>query len=110
MKVLVMGVKKYDFVQEGTGEVFQGMNITALDMAVNENESDKKGIFPMKIKSPDIKLFDRFSVFPAYYEIDFTMKPDSKGNPVIVLTSSDLLSQVEFVEVPRETGEKKKSA
>ena len=103
MKVLVMGVKKYDFAQEGTGEVFQGMNITAIDTSVNENEPDKKGVFPMKIKSPDINLFDRFTVFPAYYDIKFTMKPDGKGNPVVVLTSADLINEVQFVEVSANT-------
>jgi hypothetical protein len=94
MKFLVLGVKKYDFVQEGTGEVFQGMNITALDMSQNVKEPDKRGIFPMKIKSPDIQLFNQFDVLPGIYDLDFAMKPNGKGDPVVTLTDAVMLDGV----------------
>lgn len=100
MKYLVLGVKKFDFDNKETGEVVKGMNITAVDIAHNENEADKKGILPIKLKSPDTSLFQKFNVLPGIYDIEFSMKPDAKGNPVIVLTGAVLTDDVTFTTVP----------
>lgn len=95
---LVLAVKKYDFTSRDNGGRIQGMSITALDTAEIANESDRKGIDPMKIKSPEILNFMQFPTVPGYYSLDFKTKVDGKGNPVISLSGAKFIAGVTFAE------------
>jgi hypothetical protein len=89
-KFFVLYVRQYDFTED-SGKRVQGLKMTYLDEPV-ENTSMAKGRPPMTITSSDISLWSSFSSVPGYYDLEFTMRPDSKGKPTLGLRTARLLS------------------
>lgn len=76
---LLQALNRWSIVDDNTGELNEGVTVYYLDNSPIEEEN-KKGYFPLKV-SADIKLFDKIKKVPCFADIDFGMKPDSKGKP-----------------------------
>ncbi len=84
MEVLVLGVKRYGFTNDG-GERVEGTTVFYLEgFDFPFNEGNMKGIFPLNVTNQSENFFDKFIDLPAYYNIVFRQKPDKKGKPVSV--------------------------
>lgn len=77
MECAVVRVNRYNFEDEKTGNVFQGVNIQFLG-DVEENK-DVKGIEVGKI-SGDLQIYDMFDKVPGIYSIELKAKINGKGN------------------------------
>ncbi|MCX7746595.1 MAG: hypothetical protein N2645_06875 [Clostridia bacterium] len=99
MEALVLGVKRYSFVNDD-GEKVEGAKIAYLDDLEGTffQTNDLKGIFPLTVSAP-VGAFDHFSKLPAFYDLDFRQRPDSKGKPVMVLVGAKFVSEISFEKV-----------
>lgn len=79
---LILGINAYKFPQEGTGEMIEGVTVYYCDAPAQT--AQQKGLFPMKITGTTEMLKD-FTQLPAFYDIDFAMKPGSNGKPTVAL-------------------------
>lgn len=94
---LVLGVKKYDF-QPDRGERLSGVKVTYVDQS--ENTPTHKG-FPVMTVSGPVELFDQFSNLPGLYDLNFRQRPNSKGQPVLVLSSAKFINSVNIFAVDK---------
>jgi hypothetical protein len=90
-KYFVLFVRRYDFSDE-TGKRIQGFKMTYLDEQV-ENTPTAKGRPPMTVTSSEVGMWHCFTTVPGYYDLDFRMKPDSKGKPTLVLQGVKLVPE-----------------
>ena len=89
MKVLVVGILKYDITNEQTGQVISGTNLNYISPEVYyENMSGCIGLSPAKCKLDD-KLISKYNLekqqYPFTADLDFTTKVTPKGKSVAVL-------------------------
>ena len=83
-EILVLGVKRYGFANDG-GERVEGTTIFYLeDFEYPFNEANMKGVFPLNVTNNSMDFFNQFTELPAYYNVVFRSKPDKKGKPVQV--------------------------
>jgi hypothetical protein len=99
-KYFVLFVRRYDF-SDVAGKRIQGLKMTYLDEAV-ENTTTTKGRPPMTVTSPDLAMWHSFTTVPGHYDLDFRMKPDSKGKPTLVLQGAKLVPDDKGPGQPRE--------
>jgi hypothetical protein len=97
MKLLVIFAKKYRFTDEKTGEVKSGLHVSYLDPEMREDTFQQKGDSMLKVPALET-VFDKLTTIPAYYEIDFRQRPDSKGKPVLTMASAEFLEKVNYNE------------
>jgi hypothetical protein len=84
-EILVLGAKRYGFVNEESGEKIEGTTIFYLeDFDYPFNETNMKGVFPLNVTNQSMDFYDKFTELPAYYNVVFRQKPDKKGKPVTV--------------------------
>jgi hypothetical protein len=99
-KYFVLFVRRYDF-SDTAGKRIQGLKMTYLDEVV-ENTTTTKGRPPMTVTSPDLAMWHSFTTVPGHYDLDFRMKPDSKGKPTLVLQGAKLVPDDKGSGQPRE--------
>jgi len=95
MKILIIAVKSYDFVNKDTGERIQGTNVHYLDPVMHEDTANQKGLFPLKVPALT-RVIEKITTLPAFYEADFRQRPDSKGRPVLTLADVSLLKELDL--------------
>lgn len=95
MKVLIIGAKRYSFINKDTGEHISGLNVHYLDPAYREDNNNTKGLLPIKITALD-KVFDQLSEIPGIYEVDFRQRPGQGSKPVLTLVNAILIKPVEI--------------
>ena len=81
MRHKVLYASRYDFTNRETRELVQGCKVTYLDNS-NQDHPDRRGR-PALTLACELEIFDKLPVLPAEYDLDFTMRPDSKGRPVL---------------------------
>lgn len=83
-EILVLGVKRYGFTNDG-GEKVEGTNIVYIEgFDYSFDEVNMKGVFPMNVTNASMDFFEKFQEVPAYYNVVFRQRPDKKGKPVSV--------------------------
>lgn len=95
MDCLVISAKKYRFTDEKTGEVKSGLHVQYLDPLMREDTENQKGDLPLKVPALE-NCFDKLTILPAYYDLDFRQRPDAKGKPVLTLASAKLIKEIDF--------------
>ena len=97
MKYLVLAVNPWRMTDEKSGLENKGVTVWYTDNQPIVNvETGKVGFFPIKITA-DYNFRETLSKAPAVYDIDFGMKPDSKGKPVLFVNKIDFVKQVDFI-------------
>jgi hypothetical protein len=99
-KYFVLFVRRYDFSDE-TGKRIQGFKVTYLDEQI-ENTATAKGRPPMTVTSSETGMWHAFSTVPGYYDLNFRMRPDAKGKPMLVLQGAKLVPEEKAQEQGRE--------
>lgn len=88
MKVLILGVRRMSF--QGSQGFVDITKVSYLDKQMSDRET--KGFLPLTV-SADASVFSDF-LNPGVYEVDFYQKPDSKGRPVLTMTSARFIKAV----------------
>lgn len=95
MKGLVIATKKYDFVNRETGEHLQGAHVYYLDPLMRDDNENTKGLLPLKV--PVIpRVLEKIQDLPAFYDLEFRHRPDSKGKPQLTLADATLIQSIDF--------------
>ncbi len=95
MKYLVLGLNPWEMTDEKSGLVNSGVSVFYLDNQPIINPNGKVGYFPIKVTAPS-QFKDKLNKAPAYYDIDFGMRPDSKGKAVIFIHDINFVSVVDM--------------
>ena len=83
-ELLVLGVKRYSFTNEGSGEIVEGTRMEYIEgFEYPFDESNMKGIFVMNVTAPYV-FFEKVDKVPAYYNVVFRQRPGAGGKPVQV--------------------------
>lgn len=85
-EILVLGVKKYDFVTED-GEKVQGTKVYFYDEEGEESDSDKvKGYIPATRWFSGFEKYDQFqsNKLPGKYEMEYDIRISEKGIKLVV--------------------------
>lgn len=90
MKVLVLGVKSYDFKNDA-GEKVAG---TKVYYVTNDAIEGVEGYPPMCVTVGS----DVFPVLPGIYNFDFSMKQGKNNKPELVVVDSNFVSHVSIVD------------
>lgn len=99
MQVLVTGFNSYSFSEANTNRPISGTNMYYLDPSQPANIG-QVGILPVKVSVPS-SLTYALSKAPAYYDIDFSTRPNAQGKPQLVLSSLEFVK--DFPLVPAST-------
>lgn len=86
-RVLVLGVKKYDFTDENDRTV-KGNNMYLIDFSAEDNS---EGFVPIKMAIND-EIYKKMSELPAYYEVNYALSSGSGGKAKVSI------SGVKFIE------------
>lgn len=79
----MIGAKKYSFKEDKTERQVEGMQLFYLDEP--ELTENVRGCLPLKSSVMDLKLWPDIKEVPGIYDLDFKLKPDSKGKPSLAL-------------------------
>lgn len=82
---LVLGVSNWNFTDERTGEVRQGISVHYSDVNNVQKDNNVNGSLPVKITGHS-SFYSRFSTLPGFYELDFGVRSLS-GKPSLFLES-----------------------
>ncbi|WP_077620371.1 hypothetical protein [Bacillus sinesaloumensis] len=85
-EVLVLGVKKYDFITED-GEKVQGTRVYFYDEEGDESSKEKvKGYIPTKRWFPGFEKFEQFQSnnLPGKYEMEYDIRISEKGLNLVI--------------------------
>ncbi len=93
---VVLGVRRIDFIGDDDRRV-QMVKVSYIGQP--EQNGDVRGCLPMTVTSRDMGLFEVFKRVPGHYELEFTMRPDSKGRPMTVLVGGSYIGEVNLDEV-----------
>lgn len=93
MANLVLGVRRIDFTGDD-GRRVQMVKVSYVGSP--ESSEDVRGCLPMTVTSRNMDLFDVFRSVPGHYELNFEMRPDSKGRPMTVLTGGRLVGDADL--------------
>lgn len=88
----VLGARLFDFTNDKL-QRFTGVKVTYIDMA--EDTSTAKGYQPMVING-DAEMFPEFTQGAGIYDLDFRMRPDRQGKPVLSLYSAKLVQPLDL--------------
>ena len=80
---LVLRVSRYRLTDKETGEIIEGCKVTYCDGLEGSNLQNSRGIDIVTSNMP-YAVFDAVVEVPAYYSIDFAMRPNGKGQPMLV--------------------------
>lgn len=82
LQVLILGVSRYDFVDQKTNKTLKGCNVHYVQLT-HSNEEDKFGYFPTKA-TLNYNDFDAFRglKFPLQADADWTVDMSNKRNPI----------------------------
>ena len=75
-------VSRYSFVDKETGQLIEGVVIQYEEPICNN--PNKKGLERIQMKSQNMSLYEKVSVIPAKYEVDFHIKPMRNGVQIVV--------------------------
>ncbi len=89
---VVLGARLFDFTND-KAQRFHGIKVTYIDMA--ENTPSARGYQPMTING-DAEMFPEFSQGAGLYDLDFRMRPDRQGKPVLTLHSAKLVHPMDL--------------
>ncbi len=81
MRCLVLGIRRYGFKDDGSGERVEGSKISYLTLDA-EDEEDSRGEIPLEVSAPR-SLFEKFDELPAFYDLDFRQRPGRGGKPTL---------------------------
>lgn len=91
---LVLGARRYDFVNQDTGERLVGVKVTYVDQP--EDDSSNKGYTPMSL-STDESIWNDLTAVPGIYDFDFGMRATrAGGRPTLVLRSAKFVKEVKL--------------
>lgn len=92
---VVLGAKSYDF-KNNDGQAVTGIKLTYLDSPESVADFETtRGYSPLVLSAP-IELWEEVKFVPGIYDIDFRMKPDSKGKPTLQVTNLEFKSCIKF--------------
>lgn len=96
-KVIVTGVTRYKFAQEGTGEIIDGAKVHFVELEPEEG-TDNKGYVTQQANLP-YEVYEKLTVLPGVYDAELTIKLTGK-KPSLKVTGFNLINAVEFKELP----------
>lgn len=88
----VLGARLFDFTNDKQ-QRFTGVKVTYIDMS--EDTSIAKGYQPMTING-EAEMFPEFAQGAGIYDLDFRMRPDRQGKPVLSLYSARLVHPLDL--------------
>lgn len=91
----VIGVKRYSFENRQSGEKVVGCKVSYLDEKVPSTNPNEKGYPTLEISCP-YEMFDKFTVVPGKYDLNFTMKPGKNNKPVLELKDATYIHELDF--------------
>jgi len=89
---VVLGARLFDFTNEKE-QRFTGVKVTYIDMA--DDSSVTKGYQPMTING-EAESYPEFAQGAGVYDLDFRMRPDRQGKPVLTLYSARLVHPIDL--------------
>lgn len=92
-KYLVTGMQSYDF-KDDKGKRVKGNNIFFLDKS---NDEGFNGYKTGKMPIPE-GYIKSFSVYPGFYDLDFSVKVGSGGKVAAILESVQFISAAKIVD------------
>lgn len=87
-KYKVVSAQRYQF-QNSQGQLVEGCKVQYIESSLSKNEPDFKGLSIITI-SGDRKLFAKLEEVPSDYVLEFAIKPDGRGRPVMTLVDINL--------------------
>lgn len=87
MKTYVLYVSRYSLTDRSNGSQVAGAKVTYLDEQVVNNQN-AVGQAALTVNC-DYKFFGAFRGYklPGFFDIDFSARPDSRGRPVLSISS-----------------------
>jgi hypothetical protein len=92
-RCLVLCARSYSF-DDASGKHIEGANLTYLSGDV-ETGADRRGMEPLTVSAP-VEVLAGLVQLPALCELEFRMRPGSKGRPTLSLTSLKVVQSVPF--------------
>lgn len=94
MRVLILGVRFYDFVAKDTGERINFARVFHVSPDVTEKNTKGLVVSELNISIDNATKFalNDASKVPAVYDLDFEIRLDYKGNPKPTLVSCNLVN------------------
>jgi len=82
LKVLILGVSKYNFQEDG-GRQVSGVTVHFVQLTPSATD-DKVGFFPTKASFSDLAVFDQFrgQEFPLSAEASWSLDMSNKRQPI----------------------------
>lgn len=97
MQVLILSARPYQFPNEKTGEMLEGVTVVYADVLapIEEREQGTAGTPVMKVTAP-WALREAFGQAPAVYECEFRMRPGKDNKPTLSLSRASFSHSVDF--------------
>ena len=91
-KVLVTGIKTYNFTNKDTGEVIQGMKVSFLNGQPSSGQNEV-GFLPMQ-SSLALECSKDFKEIPGIYEAKYELVPGKGNKATLAITGFDFVKAV----------------
>ncbi len=81
--VLILKVSRYSMTDEKTGELIEGTKVTYCQSLESTQKQNSLGVEILTGTMP-YEAYESFTQLPAFYDVEFRMKSNSKGQAVLV--------------------------
>lgn len=89
-KILILGIKPYNFVNKETGEVISGTKVSYISKHKSEH-----GHLPIQI-SVDETIVKDITKFPGVYNCNYAMLPGKNNKPTPTIVGFKFVADYEF--------------
>lgn len=93
-KVVVTGIKSYQFTNKDTGEVIEGIKVSFLS-SIEAKGTNEKGYLPLQ-QSVKIDFMENFKFIPGLYDAIYDMVPGKGNKPTLAITEFRPIKEVDL--------------
>lgn len=90
-KILILGIKPYNFVNKETGEVISGTKVSYIS-----NHKSEHGHLPIQISIKDDNTVKNITKVPGVYNCNYAMLPGKNNKPTPTIIGFEFISSYEF--------------
>jgi hypothetical protein len=98
VKCLVLGIRRYDFKDESSGERVEGAKLHYLTLDASEDaypDPDRHGEIPFEVPVPQA-MFDDFASSPAFFDVEFRQRAGRGGRPSLQVSGVSYMGPANF--------------
>ena len=97
MRCVILSARRYSFTDAASDRDVNGFIVDYVDPEPPAtSEPAKKGLYVLQVTTQKLELWDKLTVLPGLYHVDFAMRPGKNNRPTLSLTDLEFVESVKI--------------